>query len=143
MGTLKNPIQLHPDGVDIGFDMAVGYLSAPRDAFNVIVQQTGASPDPSAPWIQLVKNCNTTFEAFDVTFILGDKRLIIPSKNYIVPYDKAGSDSRTCFLNMIPIDQTYWIMGTPFLLQYYSVFDAENGRVGFGDPPSKFYWISG
>lgn len=135
IGTAKNPIDLQPNGVDIGFDLSIGHLAAPREAFNVIVQQTGASEDPSTGLTTyIIKNCNNSFEQMDITVVLGNKDHVIPSKNYIVPYD--DSDFRTCFINIIPIDQNYWIMGTPFLLQYYSVFDAEKSRIGFGDPKS-------
>jgi len=74
----------------------------------------------------IVPGCNSTGLP-DITFVAGGVDLVITPNDYI---RKIGSQ---CFitLNYDEFHQNSYVLGTPFMGRYYSVFDIAGERMGF------------
>ncbi|XP_018059612.1 PREDICTED: lysosomal aspartic protease-like [Atta colombica] len=68
----------------------------------------------------------------NVTFFLNDKPFVLTAKDYI---NTRMIDSRNttmvCTSTFVNSSGDIWILGTPFLNQFYTEFDMRNNRVGF------------
>jgi len=41
------------------------------------------------------------------------------------------SELDICYLTVLGSDSDKWTLGSPFLIEYYSLFDVEERRIGF------------
>lgn len=104
----------------IGFDTSIDYIGAPASAFAIVQQYTGGSVNQDG---KLEFNCGdlNILIYFQMTNVLFN----LPSKSLV---------DNDCVINMVSIPQNYWVMGLPFLKNYFSVYDAERGMVGLATP---------
>lgn len=63
-------------------------------------------------------------------FQIGEQKFYMEPKDYLLKHSN-GKCSLQIF-NGLTSDS--WILGTNFLRAYYSIFDMDNRRIGFGDP---------
>jgi hypothetical protein len=76
----------------------------------------------------IVPQCNSTALP-DITFVAARVKLVLTPKDYV---RKIGSQ---CFitLNYDDFQPDSFILGTPFMARFYSVFDITNKRMGFAE----------
>jgi hypothetical protein len=77
-------------------------------------------------------NCTSTPQSWfdDLTFSIGAVQVTLTSEEYT---RKSSYKYDYCSLHFMEGDN--WVLGTSFLAKYYTVFDLEQGRVGFA--PAK------
>lgn len=70
----------------------------------------------------------------NITFSINSNlTLDLPANSFKgLEYDTIGLEGY-CASKIQGIDSDYWILGSTFLSQFYTVFDLENKRIGFGE----------
>jgi cathepsin D len=76
-------------------------------------------------------NCTSTSQSWfdDLTFSVGGVEVTL------TPYEYTRKSNRKDYCSLHFLEGDNWVLGTSFLTKYYTVFDLEQGRVGFA--PAK------
>ena len=79
----------------------------------------------------------------NITFSINKNlTLDLPANSFKgLEYDITGLEGY-CASKIQGIDSDYWILGSTFLSQFYTVFDLENKRIGFGELDLDSYMLS-
>lgn len=81
------------------------------------------------PFIFCDCEVNFTIDDYpDIVLGVSGQEVKISPHNYfwMVPNTK----KKVCMGQLIAFDIDYWVLGTPFLKQYYTIFDYDNMRIG-------------
>nr|APC92575.1 digestive cathepsin D CatD4 [Dysdercus peruvianus] len=73
--------------------------------------------------------CDKIPELPDIKFVINGRDYVLRSTDYTF---QNSTIPGYCMLGMSPNEDTEWVLGNVFLVKYYSVFDMENKRIGFG-----------
>jgi len=107
-------------------DSGTSILTGPSDKIKAIAASLGARE--LAGTGEYIVSCTAKLPTLN--FVLGGKNYTLESKDYLIP------DPPLCILGLMGLDVDsplgpLWILGDMFMRKYYTVFDAENSRVGF------------
>jgi len=105
--------------VDTGTSVIVG----PSDAMNKIVAKIG----------DVKEDCSNVKALPDVTFTFGGNDFPLGPDFYVIRAQDPKTGKEQCQLGLqgANLGAPLWILGDPFLRKYYTVWDADNQRVGF------------
>lgn len=109
-------------GCKMVVDTGTSVLAGPPAAMNSLISKVGS----------VAEDCSNVQSLPTLTFTLGDKDFDLGPEFYVLRM-KDGAGKEQCALGMQGINAgvPIWILGAPFLRKYYTVFDAEQNRVGF------------
>lgn len=77
---------------------------------------------------------------FTVTLEVGTHQFNLSSEDFMAS-EYLGSLSGYCASKIQGIESDYWILGAAFLSQFYTIFDMEQLRIGFGDTHVETYAV--
>lgn len=108
-------------------DTGTNAILCPEAFFKLVVEATGATRVLHQFW---EVKCLAMRSLPQIAFWLGGHRFALSPRDYIKREGK-----HRCVLSLIPYNaghgrHSLWILGDPFLRAYYTVFDAENKRIG-------------
>lgn len=114
------------------------------DAYEAIRRSTCKLVKCNPNYTDIVFDCEKGEESVlpALTFHLGDHDYPLSPQHYI------GHKDQLCYLQMLPTSSDLDILGSPFMRAYYTLFDAENYRIGLARslnnsvPSSRWYiWL--
>jgi hypothetical protein len=101
-------------------DTGTRILAGPKSMADPIIQQIG----------HVAKDCSNVDKLPTISFTLSGKDFDLGPEFYVLQYSISGK--KHCKLGIEgDRDMPNWILGTPFLRKYYTVWDADQQRVGF------------
>ncbi|XP_018406490.1 PREDICTED: lysosomal aspartic protease-like [Cyphomyrmex costatus] len=113
-------------------DMSISWIIGPTMQIEAINRYIGLQING-----ETIVNCNKIYDLPSIYFVISGKPFKLSSVDYIIKF-KQYNDT-TCMSvfkdTVLYEDNPMWILGNPFLRQYYTEFDMENNRVGFA--PAK------
>ena len=69
-----------------------------------------------------------------ISFTIGKKDLTMSSSTLVVGPVEAGSDICVGSITVdVDFGRSSWILGDSWMRNYYTIFDHDNGQVGFAD----------
>merc|ERR1711937_499684 len=103
-------------------DTGTSVLAGPPSAVNKLVAKVGS----------VEADCSNVASLPTVTFTFAGKDFDLGPDFYVIRA-KDGSGKEQCEMGIQGINAgaPIWILGDPFLRKYYTVWDAEQKRVGF------------
>mmetsp|Transcript_5346 Transcript_5346/g.14870 ORF Transcript_5346/g.14870 Transcript_5346/m.14870 type:complete len:396 (-) Transcript_5346:51-1238(-) len=117
-------------GCQMVVDTGTSVLAGPIKATNALIAQIG----------NVTEDCSNAGSLPTVTFTLGGKEFELGPDFYVIRLKDDPAGQELCQLGIQGIDAgvPLWILGSPFLRKYYTVWDFEQSRVGFAvaTPPS-------
>jgi cathepsin D len=111
----------HGSGCPMVVDTGTSILTGPSSAINHIVRKIG----------EVDKDCSNVDDLPTVSIVMGGRAFDLGSDFYVLrAADRSGHEQ--CFLGIqsAGADPT-WILGDPFLRKWYTVWDADQNRLGF------------
>merc|ERR1711915_727732 len=103
-------------------DTGTSLLAGPPKAVEALTSEIG----------EVAADCSNVKSLPTMTFTMGGTDFDL-SPDFYVLRAQDGSGNEQCMLGIqgINVGAPLWILGDPFLRQYYTVWDAEQKRVGF------------
>jgi len=103
-------------------DTGTSFLTGPVSAMNKIIAQVG----------NVKEDCSNVKSLPTVTFNFGGHDFDLEPEFYVIrAKDEKGNDQCELGMQGLNAGAPIWILGDPFLRKYYTVWDAEQSRVGF------------
>merc|ERR1719359_430526 len=117
-------------GCESVVDTGTSLLAGPPAAMNKLIAKVG----------NVSADCSNVNTLPKLTFNFGGHDFDLESDFYVIRVKDDKSGKEQCQLGMQGINAgvPLWILGDPFLRKYYTVWDAEQQRVGFAvaKPPT-------
>jgi len=122
-GSCSSSYQCH-SVVDTGTSLIAG----PTSAINALSESIGS----------VSSDCSNVDSLPTITFTMNGEDFDL-SPSYYVLRGEDSTGNEECMLGLQGIDVGFplWILGDPFLRQYYTVWDSDNTRVGFAVAKSQ------
>jgi len=110
-------------GCESVVDTGTSILAGPPAAVNKIIAQIG----------NVSSDCSNVKSLPVITFTFGGKDFPLEADYYVLRAKDPKTGKDECQLGMQGINAgaPIWILGDPFLRKYYTVWDADQNRVGF------------
>jgi len=110
-------------GCESVVDTGTSILAGPPDAMNKLIAQVG----------KVSEDCSNVKSLPTLTFNFGGHDFDLEPDFYVLRVKDPSTGKDQCQLGMEGINAgvPIWILGDPFLRKYYTVWDAEQQRVGF------------
>jgi len=110
-------------GCQMVVDTGTSILTGPSSKFDPIIKQIG----------NVTEDCSNVDKLPTITFTLGGKDFDLGPDFYVtrVKDDKSHKDQCQLAIQSVNAGVPIWILGDPFLRKYYTVWDADQQRVGF------------
>jgi len=103
-------------------DTGTSFITGPVSAMNKIIAQVG----------DVKEDCSNVKSLPTVTFSFGGHDFDLEPDFYVIrAKDEKGNDQCQLAMQGLNAGAPIWILGDPFLRKYYTVWDAEQSRVGF------------
>lgn len=103
-------------------DTGTSVIAGPPSTFDGLIKQIGNVSD----------DCSNAASLPTVSFTLGGKDFDLGPDFYVLRFnDDAGKEHCQLGMESVNAGVPIWILGDPFLRKYYTVWDAEQKRVGF------------
>lgn len=103
-------------------DTGTSVIAGPPGTFDGLIKQIGNVSD----------DCSNAASLPTVTFTLGGTDFDLGPDFYVLHFtDDAGKEHCQLGMESVNAGVPIWILGDPFLRKYYTVWDAEQQRVGF------------
>lgn len=109
-------------GCHMAVDTGSSVIAGPPKVVNSLI---------SAIW-HVAEDCSNVDSLPDITFTMNATNFDIGPDFYVLR-DMDGAGKQRCRLGIESVNAStsMWVLGAPFLRKYYTVFDAEQKRVGF------------
>lgn len=111
-------------------DTGTSILAGPQSAMEKLIQQVGT----------VAEDCSNVARLPTLTFNIGGSDFDLGPDFYVLRVEDGPRGSK-CQLGLegVSAGAPIWILGDPFLRKYYTVWDAEQKRVGFAlaKPPAE------
>ncbi|XP_062125996.1 cathepsin D [Drosophila sulfurigaster albostrigata] len=114
------------DNVNAILDTGTSLILVPHRVFDKLHEAIGAKVENNS----YVLSCERT-QLPNVDLRIGGKIYSISSINYIVEFETLNT--KMCTSAFIPVSLEFWVLGNIFLTLFYSVYDAENKRIGLAE----------
>jgi hypothetical protein len=109
-------------GCDMVVDTGTSVLAGPPSAVNALLAKIG----------NVAEDCSNTMSLPSITIRMGGKDFDLSPDFYVIrAQDDHGKEQCQIGIEGINAGAPIWILGDPFLRKYYTVWDAEQKRVGF------------
>ena len=102
-------------------DTGTSVIAGPIAAMNKIIAQIG----------NVTEDCSNVNSLPTVTFNFGGHDFPLEPEFYVLRVKDPASGKDQCKLGMQGMNAPFWVLGAPFLRKYYTVWDAEQKRIGF------------
>jgi len=104
-------------------DTGTSVLAGPTSAVNTLIAQIG----------KVSEDCSNVKSLPTIAFTLNGLDFPLEPDFYVIRVQDPDTKKDVCQLGMQGINAgvPLWILGDPFLRKYYTVWDAEQKRVGF------------
>lgn len=104
-------------------DTGTSVLAGPPSAVNKLISQIG----------NVTEDCSNVKSLPTITFTFGGNDFPLEPDFYVLRMQDPDTKKEVCQLGLEGINAgaPLWILGDPFLRKYYTVWDAEQKRVGF------------
>jgi len=102
-------------------DSGTSVIAGPPKAMDVLTKQIGT----------VNQDCSNLDKLPTVSFRLGGKDFDLGPEFYVIKVSEGGKDQCQLGIQGINAGVPIYILGDPFLRKYYTVWDAEQNRVGF------------
>lgn len=118
-------------GCEMVVDTGTSILAGPPKAMNALIAKVG----------NVKEDCSNVKSLPTLTFAFGGKDFDLEPDFYVIRVadPKSGKDQCQLGIQGVNAGVPIWILGDPFLRKYYTVWDAEQQRVGFAvaKPPTE------
>lgn len=108
-------------------DSTSNVLLAPPDVFRALMSFFDSQLDERTGLLRLESCDQMTDKQFHL--LVNDTKLGLSARDLLMKVKY--SDETTCYLALKLNVEDVWLLGTPFLRKYYTIFDYANKRLGF------------
>jgi len=110
-------------GCESVVDTGTSVIAGPPSAMNKVLAQVG----------NVTEDCSNLKSLPTITFTFGGHDFPLEPEFYVIKMKDPQSGKEQCQMGMqaVNVGMPIWILGDPFLRKYYTVWDAEQQRVGF------------
>ncbi|XP_065204541.1 lysosomal aspartic protease-like [Planococcus citri] len=108
------------------------YISVPRKDIDKIHEALHITTSKNGNLEEV--DCKTVYTLPSITFRIADTDFTLEGNDYIQQLTQ--NDQQVCIVRLIPqayYHSDYWTMGNVFTRKFYTVIDAEKGRIGFAE----------
>merc|ERR1712185_72276 len=103
-------------------DTGTSVFAGPSKKMDPIIQQIG----------NVTEDCSNIGKLPTISFTLGGKDFDLGPDFYVIrAKDDSGKEQCQLGIQSINAGVPIWILGDPFLRKYYTIWDAEQQRIGF------------